>query len=421
MKYKSIDGGSYKLHLLKTDKFKTITVRINFRREIKKDEITVRNFLSDLLTHSANKYKTKKELVIKTQDLYAINWTAVTSRLGDHINTAFTLECLNDRYTEEGNFKASLEFVKDVLLDPNVEDEKFNSEAFDMIYESAKNSLVGMKENSTYYSLVRCLENMAPDTPISYRMAGYLEDLEKITPKSAYEYYKDMIKKDKIDIFVVGNFDFKEMEQNIKEYFTFNTFKRPSKVNLLEVPKKQIRKKIVKEQENNKQSKLVIGCRLVGLTREERNYALTLYSLILGGSSGDSKLFNEVREKKSLVYYINSVPNKLDNILLIRAGISKENFDKTIKLIDKQLQAMKKGDFSESDIKKAVEIYNTSLQEVEENPSYLIETHYLMELVGIDEIKERYKKIKQVTKEDIIKVAKKVKMDTIYLLEGTEE
>ena len=67
-----------------------------------------------------------------------------------------------------------------------------------------------MKENSSYYSLIRCLETMNEDAPFSIRMVGYLEELEKINAKNTYEYYKDMLKKDLIDIFVIGDFKVKK-------------------------------------------------------------------------------------------------------------------------------------------------------------------------------------------------------------------
>ncbi len=419
MKYKKIDMGSYNLHLLKTNKFKTISVRVNFRRKIAKEEVTIRNILTDLLTHSSKKYKTKKDLVIKTQDLYAVNLTAGTNRIGNFINTSFTLSCLNDKYTEEDNFNKSLEFFHEVLFEPNVIDGKFNDEAFDIIYENAKTSLVSMKENSSYYSLIRCLENMNDKAPFSIRMVGYLEDLENINVKNIYEYYKDMLKKDLIDIFVIGDFKIKEMEELIKKNFTFNTYKKKEDITIFSHTKNLIRKKTIKEEDDIKQSKLVIASRIGKLTTFERNYALTLYSLILGGGA-DSKLFTEVREKSSLAYYINAIPNKLDSTLIIRAGISKDNFSKTIKLIEKEINNMKKGNFLESDIEKAKEMYNNSLEELEESPSYLIEAYYLMNLVDVDEIEKRREKIKEVTKEDIVRVAKKIKVDTVYLLEGGE-
>ena len=45
MNYEQIDMGSYRLHIIKTLKFKTITVEVNFRRPLKKEEITTRNLL----------------------------------------------------------------------------------------------------------------------------------------------------------------------------------------------------------------------------------------------------------------------------------------------------------------------------------------------------------------------------------------
>ena len=50
MEYRSEDFLSYKLHMIKTNKFKTINVKVVFSNEIKKNEITIRNVLSDILT-----------------------------------------------------------------------------------------------------------------------------------------------------------------------------------------------------------------------------------------------------------------------------------------------------------------------------------------------------------------------------------
>ena len=57
MKYKKIDKKSYNMHLIKTDRFKMTTVRVILRDEIRKEEITKRNFLLDMLTYSTYNYK----------------------------------------------------------------------------------------------------------------------------------------------------------------------------------------------------------------------------------------------------------------------------------------------------------------------------------------------------------------------------
>ena len=49
MQYTKKDLGSYNLHFIKTDNYKTITVKIYFRERINKDTITKRNFLNSML------------------------------------------------------------------------------------------------------------------------------------------------------------------------------------------------------------------------------------------------------------------------------------------------------------------------------------------------------------------------------------
>ena len=79
---------------------------------------------------------------------------------------------------------------------------------------------------------------------------------------------------------------------------------------------------------------------------------------------------------------------------------------------------MSHGTFTEEDINKAKELYQTAIEEIEESESEIIESYYMIELLGVDDIETKAKKMKEVTKEEILAVSKKVKMDTVYLLEG---
>ena len=109
MEYKKIDKTSYNLHLIKTNRFKTLNIRICFRDEIKKDKITIRNFLTNYLTYSTNTYPSKRDLVLKTQDLYALSIYTKCYRSGRFNVTNFYLSLLNEKYTEAGMLDKSLE------------------------------------------------------------------------------------------------------------------------------------------------------------------------------------------------------------------------------------------------------------------------------------------------------------------------
>ena len=226
-----------------------------------------------------------------------------------------------------------------------------------------------------------------------------------------------MIKSDLVDIFVIGDVDEEDMVSIFRQYFKIKTLKKRKTNYLLDDVSCRKKKKVSYEDSDNNQSNLAIACRVHGLSDYERNYPLTLFNIIFGGGC-DSKLFKEVREEHSLCYSVYSVPNKLDHLLIIKAGIDRFNFDKTFEIIEKDLNDMKKGKFNESDINTAKEYYETAIEATEESQHRLIDNYMMMEFIGTDTLDVKREMMSKVTKKEIVKVAKKVNIDTIFLLEG---
>lgn len=420
MNYKKIDMGAYQLHLIKTDRFKSILTRVCLRDKIVKEEITLRNFLANFMTYATATYKTKRELVLKAQDLYAANVTTKAYRAGNYNMVSFYLSILNEKYTEEGMFEKSMEFLSDILFHPNFEDEEAFEDAFQYLYQHTKNAIEGLKEDPGLYASVRMFDSMDEDMPYTYHEHGYLEDLEKIDKASLMKYYQKWMKESLVDIYIIGDIDEKQVVDYMDKYMKFETFKRPKESQIITHKKLRRKPRVVKEKINANQSKLSISCKIETLNEFERNYVLTLYNIILGNNS-ESKFFRIIREQYSLAYYIYSSLNKMDHLMLIRAGISKESFDKTISLIKKLMKEMETGDFKEEEIDIAKNNYVTLLKEIEDNEMAIIETYLAKDLLNLGDIEERKQEIMKVTKEDIKKIAKKVKIDTIFLLEGETE
>ena len=417
MKYIKKDLGSYNLHLINTDKFKTITIKVAFHTPIKKEETTKRTLLTDILLQSSMGYPTRRDLTIKSEELYACDIVANNQRVGNYILTSFNLQVLMDKYTESDNLEKSIEFLSNIIFNPDIENNSFKKEKVDYVKHDALIRLNSIKERPSRYSSIRLGEVFDSKSPLSYRVLGYKEDLEKIDEKNLYESYINMINTDFVDIFVVGDFDNKEMLTTIKKYFKFKKIKKPKKDYIIKPRKARLRRLFVKEKIDYTQSSLAIACPIYKLTKYERDYALVLGNIIYGGGV-DSKLFKDVREANSLCYTIFSSFNKLDNMLIIKSGIDKSNYEKAISLITKKLDEMKKGKFSETDISNAqVELIN-ALENIEQDEVSLIYNAMNTDILELDDIKTRIDTIKKVKKSDIVKAFKKVHMDTVFLLEG---
>lgn len=418
--YKKIDMTSFQLHTIKTDRFKTVTIRVCLRDKIKKEEIILRNMLTSFLTYATENYPTKRDITLKAQDLYAVNVYTKSYRSGKFNMINFCMSALNEKYTEEGMLEESIKFLAEIIFHPNFKNDTHFNEAFNFLYDSVKNSMKEIKENPTTYSVIRMLEEMDCNLPYGYREYGYIEDLDKVNKEKLIEYYNKIINNSLIDIYVIGNIDSDEIRRLFKKYFIFPTYKRPKESQLIEHEKLPIKVKTIKEQIEGNQSKLSIGCKIGKLTEFERNYVLTVYNMILGGNS-ESKFFKIIREKHSLAYYVYSSLNKLDSLMIIKAGISKENYEKTVKLIKKLMKDMALGNFSEEHVEIVKENYLSLLKEIEDNEAAIIETYLAKDLLNLGNIEERKQEIMKVTKEDIVNIAKKIKIDTIFLLEGVNE
>jgi predicted Zn-dependent peptidase len=418
MKQRIYDMSSYNLHVIKTDKFKTIKILIGFRRLIKKEELTIRNFLKLILLQSTKKYPTKRLLSIEAEKLYGLELSMVSNRIGKYDLMGIELTMLNEKYTEKGILEKSLNLLFELIFNPNVDNGAFDTKSFNIVKNIYSSQINSVKDDPQYYSIIRMLEEMDKNEPYAYRL-GYIDDLEKIDEKNLFEYYESVIKSDAVDIYVLGDVDAEEIKNAFKDHFKVNTIKKNKESVFIEHTKIRSRIKKITEKEDVKQAKLVIGCKLSSLTDFERKYVMSLYNSILGGPSY-SRLFQNVREKHSLAYNVWSVYRGSDNMLIIYAGIDYQKFDQAFKLVKKEMNSILKSDVTDDELDNAKKDLISVIKHIEDTPGQVINAYQLMNLVGLDDLETRKKNYLKVTKDDIKRVAKKIKMDTVFLLYGDE-
>ena len=413
MKYTKYDMNAYNLHIINTDKFKTITVGVAFRRKVNKEEITIRNLLKELMINATGNYPTEKSLIMATENLYDLKLMAANYRVGNYAIMTFRTRFLNEKYTEEGMNAESIKFLFDVIFNPKLDSD------IDKCKKKIEKSILSLKDNKIKYALSKLLETTG-DMPYAYNGYGYLDDLDKIDEEDIRAYYQSIIKDDIVDVYVVGEVDESEIKNIFREYFKVTTYHK-NEVSLI-VKELDNRKKTLefRERDNVNQTQLTLLCNLKGLTDRERKYVMPVYSTMLGGAA-NSILFDAVREKNSYAYYVNSVVKSYDNVLMIYSGIGKGNEDNVLKIIEKTLNSIRKGKFPDDKFESAKEMLISAIRSNLDNPMDIIATYYAKELVNSPDIEERIKNIKSVTRDDIINASKKVNIHTMFILEANDE
>ena len=280
-----------KLHQIKTDKFKTVYIRVDFRRKIKKDEITKRNILADMLNRGTKKYKTEREMVIESEELYNANYGYNVCSSGNYSIMSFSITTLSDKYTEEGNLEKVIAFLMEMIFNPNVNNKSFDEQTLNISKNYIRKYIEDIYDSPKRYARNRIREIMSPSSPFSYHQDGYIEDLEKIDGNNLYEYYLNVLKNDTVDIYVIGEYNNIDI---INKYF--KETKEKVLNHIIEHKKYRTNLKKVIETKKVRQSTFALGCKIEPMDAYEMQYVASIYSFILGGSP-DSKLVQNVREK----------------------------------------------------------------------------------------------------------------------------
>ena len=390
---------------LQSNKFKTNLVALFITVPLTKENCTKNALLTSVLRRGTEKLKTQEEIAKRLEELYGAGFNCGVDKVGDYHVLKFYLETLENTYTldNENLLQEGINLLLDIVFKPLIENEGFNKTYIEQEKLNLKKLIESRKDNKALYAKERCLENMFAGENYGLYKYGEVEDLAKIDERNLYEYYKELIKNCKIDLYITGN--------------NIDNVKVPD-ISSKELPKIEslhiapIRPNKVNEVQDVTQGKLIIGLDV----ENSKKAAVSMYNTILGGGA-NSKLFQNVREKASLAYSAGSSYIRRKNAILIQTGIEIENYDKTLDIIEKQLEDMKNGNISDEEFNSAKELIVSSIELIEESKEDMITFYFDQNLfeenLSVTEYKEM---IKKVTKEDVIEVAKKVKEDTIYFL-----
>lgn len=418
MEYKVYKYDNYNIHVLNTNKFKSIVVALTLVNELNKENLTKNALLRKLLTNSSEKYKNETEVTKKVYDLYNSSIGISNEIYNNAIFTIFETEFLEDKYTEDGLKENALEFYFDMIFKPNIIDGKFETENFKLAKKALSNYYDSEKENKNLYSINKAHE-LFEEEWLRYSPNGNKEDLESLNEKNMVEYYDELFKKGHANIFLIGNIKDDKIINIINNNVEGRLYKNDN-VYSCNIFDKESNIKEDSDKEDNNQSKLVTIYKILNMTDRERNVVLPIFNRIFGVGN-NSKLFRNVREEKSLAYDIRSLAQRDESLITIISGISKESKDEVIKSTEEELKKIQNGEFDEKDIGEAKKYRSIILKGLEDENYSILGAKMGSVLFDNDDIEERRKNLETVTKEEIIKLANKLSLCIIYLLEGDKD
>lgn len=422
MKYNEIDiKKGIKLHTIKTEKFKTNLIAVMLTTKLDRKNITKNALIPAVLRRGTKFMQTQEEINKKMEDMYGASFDCGLDKTGDNQILKFYMETVNNEFLPqdaENMIKSSIEKIFEIIFNPYLENGVFKKEYVEQEKENIKQIIDGKIDSKARYALDRCIEEMYKNEPFGLYKFGYVEDLKDINEKNLYEYYLELIKTCKIDIYISGIVD-ENIHNIIKQNENIEKLeeRKPDFKEFELVKKENEEAKEIQESMEVTQGKLIIGLDVNILDKDAR-YKIMIYNSLLGGSA-NSKLFQNVREKASLAYTASSSYYRFKNNIFINCGIDIPNYQKALEIIKKQIEDMKNGDFTDEEIENAKNGIIASIKTIDDEQDTEITYYFGQELSETKTSLEEYiKNIQKVNKADVLEVAKQISINTIYFLKN---
>jgi predicted Zn-dependent peptidase len=408
------------ISLITDPRFKQNRVSVSFLTQLNEDKASVNAVIGKLLTNSCEEYPDLRSLNARLSSLYAARLSESVGSLGDTQYIEIALKTIDSRYALEGEdiLEEGLAVLMGCLFNPLTENGGFKPSVTENEKQACIDAIEAELNDKRVYSVRRATRLLCKGEPSAVYDRGTIEKVSAVTPKSAYQAYQSLLKTARIEIVCVGCNDFYTTGETFRKAFTkIERAATEDCFSQLSPPKAEALSH-TEEMEVN-QSKMVLGFKTCSGADYDIN-ALTVMSKIYGGSA-TSKLFTKVREEMSLCYYCWAKFYAVKGLMLCECGVESDKIDTAKAEILAQLQLMRSGSFSDDEMNHAqlslqndLKIVNDSLSGIK---TWYLSHIYRCDIISPEQAIDRYLKV---TRDQIIKAADSIVLDTVYLLTGGE-
>jgi predicted Zn-dependent peptidase len=249
------------------------------------------------------------------------------------------------------------------------------------------------------------------DQPAGWEIAGEKEIVTKLQREQFVNYFNTHYIAENTIVAIAGNVEPEDIKKKTIKYF--DNIREGKIFDKLAVQESQSEPQMEIHYKKTDQTHFFLGCRSFGMF-DDRKYALSMLGTVLGGGMS-SRLFSEVREKRGLAYYVKAGSQAYTDsgFFIVRAGVNNSKVYDAIKVVLKELKKVKDDGITEEELQRAKDQVEGSMALGLEHSDAVAEA-YAEPILFENKVltpEEELVKIKQVTLDQVKKVAKEILVD----------
>ena len=407
-----------------TDKFKSSMMSVNLLAPLREETAAENALIPYVLRRGTAKHLDMQQLSAALDELYGGEIEPAVRKEGETQAVGFWASVLDDAYTPDGSviLEPAARLMGELLLEPYTEAGAFCPDYTAGEKENLLDRIRGIVNEKQQYSIRRLSEEMCPDEDFRVGKYGSEARVEAITPQSLWARYQALLAGARVELYYCGSAPVQRVEAAFREAFAGLPRGERGPLPACQVRPHAGQPRLVEETMEVTQGKLALGFRTGGVNLTSPDYpALAVFNALYGGTTS-SRLFLHVREKLSLCYFASSMLLKIKGVLMVSSGIEFDKFRQARDEILAQLEACRTGAFEDWELDAARSWLVSSAQKTLDSQGLLEDYWLVRNLAGVSVTPEEFaRQIQAVTRQDVVRAANLVELDTTYFLKGVEQ
>ncbi len=415
--------GALPLYYLPNKKFKTIDVAFVFTNQYVDQELNERQFLTEILLDTTKKYNNSEKMSLVSDNLFGLDKVCNFHVSGEVAITTFLVRFINEKYLDgEKVTEKALELLMEIIYNPKLYKGKIPLVTVKDQLEQVEQMLMSIKQNKNAYAYYQFMHEYTKKDQEKVGIFPNLPYLDKISQASLTSVYDKLINEDSLQVFIAGDFNHQEMDELIMRKLSRINFQETKKLNFQPDYQKVTEVNKIIEKNSSGQTRIFMGYYLPFPLNKKNANIMNIFDELFGGFE-KSKLFVTIREKLNLSYYVYSRYNEDNNLFFVGLETSKENNDSAIDAVNNQLELCIKGEIDDELFEQAKQNLIKRLEaKMDTQIAMLLHNviHYLKYRSYFD-LNNQIEQIKAITKTDVIRLIKKIELDTVYIYTNGDE
>ncbi len=404
--------------VLTDSRFKTTQLTVVLLMPLTAETVEAYALLPRVLMRGCAKYPDFTALHRQLNRLYGASVTGDVARLGEMQALVLSAECTGDRYAINGETVSAscAELLSEMLFRPALTDGLFRVEDVTTERRCLAEEVRAEINEKRFYARRQAEKLLCPNEAYGIGRCGAAERIEQLTPEAVTAAWQQVLRQARVQLILQGEGDLSAVEAAFCREFEQVRDREPIVCETDTATRMPTFRRQVEPMEVG-QSKLVMGFRAGCAEPESGVNAMRLLNALWGGTA-TSLLFRNVREKLSLCYYCSSLYDRLKGVCFVQSGVDLPNVERAETEILAQLEAIRRGEFTEEDLEAARRSIVQSFEAVNDGLStraaWYMGQATLPTFTSPEETREA---LQAVTREQVIEAARAVTYECVYLLE----